>query len=190
MLFLPVREKQSTRNLRIKSTRTANHKLFWLNAYNSHNNPYLPPDISKFAATTYKSHFQPFASLPFYFLPTEEVAGAETVLVPRIEKTYYSRRVYTYDRNSVFQTPVINSWSGLGKKQGQVSAGFNIFPNRFQKEIGLKIESDLGINSVPAIKGKPGIVSTVKLLSNYLLGVFLRNGFFLFFCTMVNNWNI
>ena len=181
MLFLPVREKQSTRNLRIKSTRTANHKLFWLNAYNSHNNPYLPPDISKFAATTYKSHFQPFASLPFYFSPTEEVAGAETVLVPKIEKTYYSRRVYTYDRNSVFQTPVINSWSGLGKKQVQVSAGFNIFPNRFQKEIGLKIESDLGINSVPAIKGKPGLFQLSNFCQTICSVFFSGMGFFCFF---------
>ena len=45
--------------------------------------------MSKYAATTYKSHFQPFTSLPFYFSPTE-VAGAEPMLVPSIEKTYYS----------------------------------------------------------------------------------------------------
>ena len=84
-----------------------------MNAYNSHNNPYLPPDISKFAAITYS---QKFTALPFYFSPTEEITGAEPVLVPTIENTYYSRHVYTQGHDSVYQTPVINYWSDLGKK--------------------------------------------------------------------------
>ena len=67
--------------------------------------------MSKFAVTTYKSHRQLFTLLSFYFSPTEEVTGDEPVLVTTIEKTYYSRRVYTKGHNSVFQTPVINSWS-------------------------------------------------------------------------------
>ena len=56
------------------------------------------------------------------------------MLVPKIENTYYSCRVYTQGHNSVFQTPEINSWSDLGEKnQVQVSTGRNIFQNCFQK---------------------------------------------------------
>ena len=41
--------------------------------------------------------------------------------------------MYTQGHNSVFQTPVISSWSDLRKKRAQVSVGFKLFPNTFQK---------------------------------------------------------
>ena len=59
--------------------------------------------------------------------------GAEPAWVSKIENTYYSHRVYMQGHNSVFQTPVINSWSYLMRKSVQVSGGFNILPNRFWK---------------------------------------------------------
>ena len=68
-------------------------------------------------------------------------SSVEPMLVPKI-------------KNSVFQTLVIHSWSVLGKKkQFQVSADFP----------GLKIESDSGISSIPAIKGKLGLFGLSNL---------------------------
>ena len=70
--------------------------------------------------------------------------------------------MYAQGRNSVFQTSVISSWSDLKGENVQVSAGFNIFPSHFQKRkpsknLGLNIDNDLGINSIPQIKDRPGL---------------------------------
>ena len=105
--------------------------LLWLSVCNSHNSPYRSPDICKFTATIYKSYFQPFTSF-FLVFAIWVSSGAERMLVPKTENTYYPRRVYTQGHNSVFQTAVIKSWSDLRVKNVQVSAGFNIFPNHSQ----------------------------------------------------------
>ena len=68
--------------------------------------------------------------------------------------------MYTQRHNSVFETPVINFWSDLGKKK---LVQVNIFPNQFQKRkhskkaLGLKLKVILESNSIPVIKGKPGL---------------------------------
>ena len=166
-------------------------KLFWLNAYNSYNNPYLLPDQ---VGTMSKSRFRPFTSLPFCFTSTEEVTGVEPVLVPNTGKTYYSRHVYTQGHSSVFQTPPINSWPDLGKKQGQVSAEFNIYPNRFQKgkhskkTLGLKLKVILESIQFQQLRVNPGCLNCQTVCSAFFSG--MDHQFFLFFCTMVDNWNI
>ena len=57
------------------------------------------------------AHFQNLQQLPTskFQIFVSEVTGTETVFVPRI--TYYPRRLYTQRHNSLFQTPVISSWS-------------------------------------------------------------------------------
>ena len=94
-------------------------------------------------------------------------SGVKPVSVPKIENTYYYH--YGYKSKRKVQTPVRNSWSDFGKKASSSQHGFQHFPEplsereKNKKNPGLKIESDSGINSIPAIKGKLGLFE----LSNF-----------------------
>ena len=107
-------------------TKNSSHKLFWLKAYNSHNNPYRPVDISKFGElpATHISNdllhsLSNFCQLRKFWCWTHVSNKDWKYLL-------LSLRVYARSQVSVFQTAAINYWSDLGKKTSFSSQ------NRFQ----------------------------------------------------------
>ena len=134
--------------------------------------------------------------LHFYFSPTEEVTGAETVLVPRIESNLLLS-------SHVYATPQFSIWNSCNKflvrfrKKKLVQV--NIFPNQFQKRkhskkaLGLKLKVILESNSIPVIKGKPGLFELwnfCKTICSAFFSESVISFFWVVFCRMVDNWNI
>ena len=106
---------------------------------------------------------------PFLISPTEEVLVLNSCL--QYQRLKILITLFACIRN-VTSFSIPNSCDKVlvrFRKQVQISAGFSIFPNclhkgkQSKKHSGLKIESDSGINLIPAIKDKLGLFD----LSNF-----------------------